>query len=239
MTRTDSVRHAAAITKGNVRYATQMVAPYAGTAKDTAVRYTGRARRRLAPKVSSAAVRARRTARSQYGAHLGPMVAQAVEVMPPRVAATVEAAARQTRRRARQATRYAAPRVGQAVVAARTATEPVREEAAARSAAALTALRGQVTARQIEKLARRNARRARRGRFTRRLTAVGALLGGAAAAWLWWTRQTNPQWLVEPAAATGAASAGALDAAMDGSGDPVDARLRSVYPEREEPEGGI
>ncbi len=86
---------------------------------------------------------------------------------------------------------------------ARAAAGPAREEAAAqRGAAAVAALRGQVTAEEIEKLTRRRHRRSRAGRFVRRAGLIGLLAGGAYAAWRWWDRQANPDWLVEPPAAT-------------------------------------
>ncbi|MEU5839790.1 DUF5324 family protein, partial [Streptomyces diacarni] len=64
------------------------------------------------------------------------------------------------------------------------------------------ALRGQVTAEEIEKLSRRRRRRSRTGRFVWRAGLVGLVAGGAYAAWRWWDRQANPDWLVEPPAAT-------------------------------------
>ncbi len=238
MTRTDSVRHAAAMTKENVRHAAEVVAPYAGTAKDTAVHYADEARRRLGPKVSSAAEQARKTARSQYGSRVAPVIGQAKDAMPAKVTTTVGVAAKQTRRTARKARKYAAPRVGHAVEAARSAAEPVREEATARGTAALAALRGQVTAAQIEKLARRNSRRARRGRLARRLTVFGALVGGGVAAWMWWTRQTNPQWLVEPAAATEMVSSSGGISAVDGTGPSMEPGLHAADTETERREEG-
>src|SRR3989442_14698198 len=69
VTRTETVRHAAATTKESVRHAAAVAAPYAGTAKDAAVHYAGEARKRIAPKVSSAAGQARDAARAQYDAY--------------------------------------------------------------------------------------------------------------------------------------------------------------------------
>ncbi|MEK8171697.1 DUF5324 family protein [Streptomyces sp. M19] len=81
---------------------------------------------------------------------------------------------------------------------ARAATEPVREEAVVRGSAALAELRGQVTAAEIDKLARKRRRRARTGRVAKRVALVGLLGAGVFAAWKWWDKQTNPDWLVEP-----------------------------------------
>jgi Family of unknown function (DUF5324) len=169
--------------KRSVRQAAEAVAPYAETAKDTAVHYADEARTRLAPRVSLA-------------------VEQARETLPPRVEHAVESAAKRTRSTVRQAADYAGPRVGQAVDSARAATEPVREEAAARGAAALAALRGQVTAADIERAVRRHARRQRRGRLAKRMVVAGLVAAGGFAAWKWWSRQTNPDWLVEASDAT-------------------------------------
>jgi hypothetical protein len=202
VTRKNSVRSAAVATKEGVQHAAEVVAPYAGTARDTAVQYADEARRRLAPKVSSAANYAALQARTQYDAHLQPRIAQAIEAVPPGVSATATKATRKTRKAARKAAKYAAPRVGQAAQAARAATEPVRQEATARSAAALAALRGGVSAADIEKLARRRGRRCRMGRIAKLLAALGLLGGGTFAAVRWWKRQTSPEWLVEPPSPT-------------------------------------
>ena len=59
VTRIDSVRHAADRRKDSVRHAADVMAPYASTAKTSAVHYAGEARQRLTPKVTSAAEQAR------------------------------------------------------------------------------------------------------------------------------------------------------------------------------------
>lgn len=233
MTRKDSVRHAAATAKESVLHAAEVAAPYAGTAKENATHYAAHyadeARSRLAPKVASAADQARETARTQYGAHLAPYVAQAKDSVPPKVTAAAAAAAKRTRQAAHQAAEYAGPRIEHAAAAARAATDPVREEAAARGAATLAVLRGQISPAEIERLIRRHNRRARAGRVAKRLLVVGALAGAGFAAWRWWSRQTNPEWLVEEPSATETAddSRGTVTgrptlSAVDGSGDALD-----------------
>ncbi|MBY8888115.1 DUF5324 family protein [Streptomyces sp. PTM05] len=206
MTRTDSARHAAATTKESVRHAAEVVAPYVGTAKDTAAHYADEARRRISPKVAAAAGQAKDTALAQYDSYVAPRVAQAKDAVPPKVAATTATAARRTRAAAQQAAQqaadYTAPRVNQAVDSARSAAEPVREEAVARAGAALAALRGQVSAAEVEKLVRKHQRRGRVGRFAKRTLVLGALAGAGFAAWRWWSKQTNPDWLVEAPSAT-------------------------------------
>ncbi|MFE6687836.1 DUF5324 family protein [Streptomyces sp. NPDC057743] len=198
MTRKDSVRAATHSAKDGVRHAAEVVAPYAGTAKDTAVHYTQEARARLAPRVAGAA----QQARAQYDTHLQPRIEHARGSLPPKVDAAATRAAVRTRQAARQAADYTSPRLENAVVNARAAAEPVREEALARGAAALAALRGQVTAAEIEKLQRKQCRRAACGKAAKRLALLGIVVAGAVAAWKWWDKQANPDWLVEPPAPT-------------------------------------
>ncbi|MFI5797081.1 DUF5324 family protein [Streptomyces sp. NPDC051677] len=215
MTRIDSVRAATGSAKDSVLHAAEVVAPYADTAKERAALYAHEARVRLAPKVSQAAEQAR----VQYDAHVAPRLEHAMEQakthVPPKVDLAAQEAAAHTRLAARQAADYSRPRIEQAVAAA----GPVKDEAAARGVAALAALRGQVTPKEIERLARKHRRRAKTGRLARALAVLGAVAGGAYAAWKWWDKQANPDWLVEPPAATEVPAAGGLTA-VDGSADP-------------------
>ncbi|MGC5344243.1 DUF5324 family protein [Streptomyces sp. DT171] len=194
MTRIDSVRAATDSAKDSVQHAAEVVAPYADTAKDQAAHYAHEARTRLAPKVSKAA----QQARVQYDAHLAPRIELARTHVPPKVDKAAQRAAVRTRRAARSAADYTVPRVEHAMAVA----QPMAEEATARSAAALAALRGQVTAKEIQKLVRKHERRARTGRVVKGFAVVGLLAGGAYAAWKWWDKQANPDWLVEPPAPT-------------------------------------
>ncbi|MFF1293062.1 MULTISPECIES: DUF5324 family protein [unclassified Streptomyces] len=212
MTRIDSVRAATGSAKDSVLHAAEVVAPYADTAKDRAAHYTHEARVRLAPKVSQAAEQAR----VQYDAHLAPRLEQALTHVPPKVDQAAHEAAVRTRKAARQAADYSRPRIEQAVAAA----GPVRDEAASRGTAALLALRGQVSAKQVEKLVRKQERRARAGRLAKALAIAGVVAGGAYAAWKWWDKQANPDWLVEPPAATEVPEATRLTS-VDGSGQSV------------------
>ncbi|MFI2735029.1 DUF5324 family protein [Streptomyces sp. NPDC018711] len=210
MTRMDSVRAATGSAKESVLHAAEVVAPYAGTAKDQAAHYAHEARAALAPKVSKAASAARTQARTQYDSYVAPHV-------PPRVDAAAHRAAVKTRQAARQAADYTVPRVESAVAA----TGPVLEEAGARSTAAWAALRGQVTPREIQKIVRKHERRARAGRLAKGLVVLGLLVGGAFAAWKWWDKQANPDWLVEPPAAT-EVDEDSSPSSVDGSGAPLD-----------------
>ncbi|CAM5521344.1 DUF5324 family protein [Streptomyces canus] len=212
MTRIDSVRAATGSAKDSVLHAAEVVAPYADTAKDKASHYATEARVRLAPKVSQAAEQAR----VQYGAHVAPRLEQARTHVPPKVDQAAHEAAERTRKAARQAADYSRPRIEQAVAAA----GPVRDEATARSVAALAALRGQITPKEVQKLVRKHERRARAGRLAKALAVAGLVAGGAFAAWKWWDKQANPDWLVEPPAATEVPETGRLTS-VDGSGQAV------------------
>ncbi|AWK12942.1 DUF5324 family protein [Streptomyces spongiicola] len=191
MTRMDSVRAATDTAKESVLHAADVVAPYAGTAKDQAAIYAHQARVALEPKVKKAARQARQQARVQYESHVAPHV-------PPQVDEAAHRAAVMTRSAARQAADYTAPRLEHAVAVA----QPVGQEAVTRSAAALAALRGSVTAEDIRKLAKKKERRAKCGRAAKGAVVVGAVAVGLFAVWKWWDRQANPDWLVEPPAAT-------------------------------------
>jgi hypothetical protein len=212
VTRIDSVRAATGSAKDSVLHAAEVVAPYADTAKDKASHYAQEARVRLAPKVTQAAGQAR----VQYGAHVAPRLEQARTHVPPKVDQAAHEAAVRTRKAARQAADYSRPRIEQAVAAA----GPVREEATARSAAALAALRGQITPKEVRKLVRKHERRARAGRLAKALAVAGVVAGGAYAAWKWWDKQANPDWLVEPPAATEVPETGRLTS-VDGTGQSV------------------
>ncbi|MFF1717815.1 DUF5324 family protein [Streptomyces sviceus] len=212
MTRIDSVRAATGSAQDSVLHAAEAVAPYADTAKDKASHYATEARVRLAPKVSQAAEQAR----VQYGVYVAPRLEQARTHVPPKVDQAAHEAAERTRKAARQAADYSRPRIEQAVAAA----GPVREEATARSVAALAALRGQITPKEVQKLVRKHERRARAGRLAKALAVAGIVAGGAYAAWKWWDKQANPDWLVEPPAATEVPETGRLTS-VDGTGQAV------------------
>lgn len=211
MTRKDSVRLAAESARETVRHASEVVAPYAETAKDAAVHYAHEANERLAPKVSYAANEAAKQARTTYDNHLHPRLKSARSHVPTNVDRAATRAVKQTRRAARQAADYTQPKFESAIAAA----TPVAEEAASRSTAAFAALRGQVTAKEVQRLVRRHERRARTGRVLRGVAIVGLLAGGAYAAWKWWDQQSNPDWLVEPPAATELSSRDAGPASFD------------------------
>ncbi|QKW07753.1 DUF5324 family protein [Streptomyces sp. NA04227] len=226
MNRMDSVRAATGSAKGSVLHAAEVVAPYADTAKDRAAHYAQEARVRLAPRVALAADQAR----VQYDAHVAPRLEQAKQHVPPKVDAAAHEAAARTRKAAREAAIASRPHIEHA----RAAAQPVREEAAARSVAAVAALRGQVSAKDIERLARRKRRRGRMSGALKGFTMVGLLAGGAFAAWKWWDKQANPDWLVEPPAATEVRDPGAPLTAVDGSrGSGLDPEVQAKQAEQD------
>ncbi|MFD9305776.1 DUF5324 family protein [Streptomyces sp. NPDC060048] len=198
MTRKESVRLAAESARESFLHAAEVVAPYAESAKDAAVHYAQEANERLTPKVSHAADVAARQARTTFDCHVHPRLRAARTHVPPNVDRAATKAVQQSRQAVRQAADYAQPRLESALAAA----QPVAEEAASRSTAAFAALRGQVSAKDVQKLVRRHERRARRGRLLKGAALVAVLAGGAYAAWRWWDQQSNPDWLVEPPAAT-------------------------------------
>jgi hypothetical protein len=221
VTRKDSVRAATDTAMDSVRHAAEVVAPYACTAKDTAVHYANEARVRVAPKVSSVAHQARTQARAQFDTMVAPHV-------PPKLDQAAHRAMVQTRRAARQAAEYTAPRVEKAMAAA----QPVGVEAVNRSAAAVAALRGQVTAKDIQRIVRKHERRARAGRVAKGMAMVGVLAGAAFAAWKWWDKQANPDWLVEPPAATEVSERTPLTS-VDGSAGSLDPEVEAKQAEAE------
>ncbi|MFB7555487.1 DUF5324 family protein [Streptomyces brevispora] len=212
MTRIDSVRAATDSARDSVQHAAEVVAPYADTAREQAVHYAQEARTLLAPTMSKAA----QQARDQYDAHLAPRIELALTHVPPKVDEAAQRAALRTRQAARSAADYTVPRFEQAMAVA----QPVAEEAGSRSAAALAALRGQVTAKEIRKLARKHERRAKAGQALKVLVVTGILAGGACVAWRWWDKQANPDWLVEPPAPTEVDDRAPLTS-VDGSGSAV------------------
>ena len=213
MIRLDAARDAAGKTRDTL-------APYAATAKGTAVHYADGARQRLAPRIEALAPAveaaaaqardaARSTARHSYDLHLAPRVEQVRAGVPPQVEEAAVRAAQRTKRTALvardaavttalQARAAAAPAVSTLVEEARATAVPVAQEAQARGTAALAALRGRVSPADIEKLMRKHARRRRCGRAARQVLLFGLCAGGSAAAWAWWRKQSSPQWLVEP-----------------------------------------
>lgn len=220
VTRIDSVRAATGTAKDSVLHAAEVVAPYAETAMDRATHYAHEARVRIAPKMSVAADQAR----AQYGAHIAPRIEQARTQTRAHVPPKVDETATRAREVCQQAAAASRPRIEQAKAVA----VPVGREATDRGTATLAALRGQVTAKEVRRIIRRRERRALAGRIALGALALGVLAGGAVAAWKWWDKQANPDWLVEPPEATEVPE-GAHLASVDGSGEGTsqDAQVRT------------
>ncbi|WP_329134189.1 DUF5324 family protein [Streptomyces sp. NBC_01476] len=202
MTRIESVRHAADVTKDSVRHAAEVAAPYASTAKDGAVHY-GKQAGALGRQAGAMAKQSYDEKLADRIEHVVVQVReQAAAAVPPKAANAVETAAKRTKKGAKAAAEYTAPRVGTAVAATRAVAGPAKEEVVLRGGAALAALRGSVSAADIDRLVRRRIRRQRTGRAFRGLVIVGLAGGAAYAAFKWWSKQSNPDWLVEPTDAT-------------------------------------
>jgi len=194
VTRIDAAREAAGKTR-------EQLVPYAASARDAAAHYTDEAWQRLAPHIESAVM-----------PRVVPLWEQARASVPPSAVETANKAAEQAREAARaasQSARAAAaharqttlPAVTQALDEAVQATADAAATVRDRSNAALPVLRGQISLAEIEALTAHHVRQAHRGRWARRALTVGilgAVAGGGVAAWKWWQRQSNPDWLVEP-----------------------------------------
>jgi hypothetical protein len=187
--------------KENVLHAAEVVAPYADSAKEQYRHLAHETRERLGPKVAELA----QEAQEAYDIYLVPRMKKARAALPE----DMDRAATRTAAGARKAAAYAAPRIGAAAAATKAAASagkaaagPAGKEAAARGGAALAALRGEVSAAEIQKLARKRQRRETVGRAARNVAVVGVVGAGVVLAWRWWDRQVNPDWLVEPPAAT-------------------------------------
>jgi hypothetical protein len=184
VTRIDAAREAAGKTR-------EQLAPYAMSARDAAVHYTDEAWQRLAPHIEIAV------------SAVPPSAVEAAGRAAERTRGAAKSARRSARAAATQAKVVTIPAVGHALDEAVQATSQAAWTARDRGAAALPVLRGQITTAEIEALAAKHARRARRGRWARRMLVLGflgALAGGGLAGWKWWQKQSNPDWLVEPPA---------------------------------------
>ena len=197
MTRIDAAREAAGKTR-------EQLVPYAVGARDAAAHYTDEAWQRLAPHIDQI--------ENAVIPRVVPLWEQARASVPPSAVEAANKAAEQAREAARaagvsaraaavQARQVTAPAVSQALDEAVQATAHAAEVIRDRSAAALPVLRGQISVAEIEALTAQHAREAHRGRWARRVLTVGligAVAGGGVAAYKWWQRQSNPDWLVEP-----------------------------------------
>ncbi|MFJ5230230.1 DUF5324 family protein [Kitasatospora sp. NPDC088391] len=217
MSRTDTARETAGRAK-------DAVAPYAVSAKETALHYAEEAKQvlgprleALGPKAAAAGAQARagagqaaQTARVQYVKHLAPHLEHAFASLPPetqkaalkavhRAQEAALAAKLSAGQAAGQARTTVVPKVSETFQAARDTVTPLAQEAQTRGAAAITALHGNVTAAEIGGLAAKNARKRHRSGWTTGLAVTGALaIGAGVLAWQWCRKQNNPEWLTEP-----------------------------------------
>lgn len=202
MTRMDTVRAATGNTTKRVRHAAEIMAPYAGTARDTAAQYAHEAGARLGPPVSRAARQARTSAADRYDKIVVPRLREARKNLPPELDRAATRAAKHTRRAARKTADYAGPRIESAVAEARSASGPVREEAASRGMATVAALAGRVSAKDVDRLVRKRQRRAGRARAVKKIGLFGLIAGAVYAGWRMMQNRSGADWLVEPPEAT-------------------------------------
>ena len=134
--------------------------------------------------------------------------------VPPKVDQAAHRAAVRTRKAARQAADYTVPRVEQAVAAA----QPVRRggRGPQRRGAGRAARAGDGRRRSRSWSGSTSGGPGPAG-SPRAWPSLGVLAGGAFAAWKWWDKQANPDWLVEPPAATEVSDRAPLSS-VDGSG---------------------
>ncbi|MFB7946568.1 DUF5324 family protein [Kitasatospora phosalacinea] len=219
MSRTDTARETAGRAK-------DAVAPYAASAKETALHYAEEAKQVLGPKLEAfgpkaaaagaqakaGAGHAAAAARVQYVKHLAPHLEHAFTSLPPE---TQKAALRAVHRAqeaalaaklsagqaAGQAKATVLPKVTETFQAAKDSVTPIAQEAQTRGAAAVTALHGNVSAAEISALAAKNAKKQHRNGWATGLAVAGTLaVGTGVLAWQWYRKQNNPEWLTEPPA---------------------------------------
>ncbi|MFC7217177.1 DUF5324 family protein [Streptomyces polyrhachis] len=184
MTRTHGVKRgvhtSGGTAKETVRNAAEAMAPYADAAREQG--------RHLAGQCAHTARHVAAGARERLAPKVADLAHDAHRTYEKQVVPKVSEAAYLTR--------------AVALPTAQHAVQDAAHEAASRSTAALRALRGQVTPAEIAALSRRRHRRRSAARAVRTVAVLGAVGAGALAAWRWWDRQANPEWLVEPPEAT-------------------------------------
>ncbi|WP_237535485.1 DUF5324 family protein [Streptomyces sp. SID3343] len=185
----------------------ERLAPHAAQAKDAAYHYAGAARDRAVETTRDRVV---------------PALVQAKDSATPRVEHAVEVA--------RQRVRHdVVPRVQYAVDQAREAAEPVRDEARSRAGAALSAIRGELSAADVAKITRRKQRKARR----RKVLVIAVVAGAGYAAWAWWQqREAQPEWLTDEPDTTPQDKAGSSPAGLEREIKPAEDEFRSTAPGR-------
>lgn len=172
------------------------IAPRAANARNTAAHHAADARDWAAPRLEYGMAVARRQARDTTRDRVVPAVAAARMKLAAfgrdTVAPAVGPRAQQAMDTAKQKVQDdVVPRVNHAAVAAREAGEPVLQEARSRAEATVLALRGDVTAAEMNKIVKKKKHKKR----SNMLVLLLALAIGATAGWVWWQRKASePEW---------------------------------------------
>ncbi|MDI2132861.1 DUF5324 family protein [Yinghuangia seranimata] len=164
------------------------IAPRAMNAREAAVHYAGDARAWAAPRLEQALADARVQAQDRVLPALDAarlrMTAYGRDTVAPALGPRVESAVDAAKHRVQD---DLVPAVNHAAVAAREASEPMLMEARSRAEAAAMALRGEVTAAEMNKIVKAKKHKRRRRSFA----LVTALAIGACLGWVMWQRRVE------------------------------------------------
>lgn len=184
------------------------IAPRAAHARNAAVHYAADARDWATPRLEHGVAVARQQARDTTRDRVVPALAVARMKLAAfgrdTVAPTVAPRAQHAMDTAKQRVQDdVVPRVNHAAVAALEAGEPLLHEARSRAEAAVLALRGDVTAAEMNKIVKKKRHKKRNNM----LVLITALAIGATAGWVWWQRKASqPEWKADESLAMPPAS---------------------------------
>ncbi|NGN63917.1 DUF5324 family protein [Streptomyces sp. A7024] len=187
MKRIDSVRTATGTAKESVKHTAETCADLAHQAKE-----------RYGPRVADMA----HDAKHRYDAHVGPHVTRNAKKIRSALPEEVDRQATIVAMKTRRAAVRALPKVVAAAATTKAAAGPISREAKGRSLATVAALRGQVSPDDLRRIAKKRHRAEVAGRTAKGAAGAAAVAGAGYAAYKWWDRQMNPDWLVEPPEAT-------------------------------------
>ncbi|WP_419996564.1 DUF5324 family protein [Streptomyces boninensis] len=187
MKRIDSVRTATGTAKESVKHTAETCADLAHHAKE-----------RYGPRVADMA----HDAKHRYDTHVGPHVTKNARKIRSALPEEVDRRAAMAALKTRRAAVRAVPKVTAAAAATKAVAGPLSREAVGRSRAAVAGLRGEVSAEDVRRIAKKRHRAEVAGKTAKGAAGAAAVAGAGYAAYKWWDRQMNPDWLVEPPEAT-------------------------------------